>query len=629
MLQAVADRVAYLRASTTAPADDGWVPCSVLCEPGPTLAELIATTGAGRGTDDPQVAASLFVQAYAFRIAGVALAAYALRMPWPDREPGRDGHPHRPPPAGSGGVPLGSARRAGAGRVGRRRARRPPPAAPRCRPPRGHGGRALAVGQRGRVLRRRLPSGGVGRRWRSPVRARAEAFFAAAEPWLGGLGRFTVVAVPPHDGWYWDRTSCCLWYQASGGSMLRRLQPARPDRPGGPATPSSSRRRARDLVRHQRRHGGPGPPDGRRGPPRGLRRRAGRAAVDPRRRRSTSTAPAACWCGCCVVAGRGRTASTALRADCVGAGHPASSPSPARPCPIAELTSLSTVPSAHRHRGLRLPGERRARELRAPPAVRRRHRAASRASASSRRGRSPTHGVWRAPAERHAGRPLVGVVFYRAHLVAGNTAVRRPTCATRIEAAGARHDRRVVLLAARRRRASRCSTCCARAGVDVADHHRAGDRRASAAARHRGRSRRARRRGLGRQRAGRARRADHPGARRRASRVAAVGGRPAPDSGRTTPRRASPSPSSTAASSARSSRSTRWSTTATSSASSVQAYRTVPDRVARVAGLAVRYARLRRTPPARPQAWRSCSAPTRPSAAGSATPSASTRRRRP
>ncbi|MCU1346417.1 MAG: hydrogenobyrinic acid a,c-diamide cobaltochelatase, partial [Acidimicrobiia bacterium] len=32
----------------------------------------------------------------------------------------------------------------------------------------------------------------------------------------------------------------------------------------------------------------------------------------------------------------------------------------------------------------------------------------------------PTHGIWRA-SERRADRPLVGVVFYRAHLVAGNT----------------------------------------------------------------------------------------------------------------------------------------------------------------------------------------------------------------
>ena len=48
----------------------------------------------------------------------------------------------------------------------------------------------------------------------------------------------------------------------------------------------------------------------------------------------------------------------------------------------------------------------------------------------------PEHGVWRAPAERHPERPLVGVVFYRAHLVAGNTGFVSDLCDA-LEAAGA------------------------------------------------------------------------------------------------------------------------------------------------------------------------------------------------
>ena len=47
----------------------------------------------------------------------------------------------------------------------------------------------------------------------------------------------------------------------------------------------------------------------------------------------------------------------------------------------------------------------------------------------------PTHGVWRS-SERQAERPLVGVVFYRAHLVAGNTQFVTDLCEA-LEARGA------------------------------------------------------------------------------------------------------------------------------------------------------------------------------------------------
>jgi ferric iron reductase protein FhuF len=51
------------------------------------------------------------------------------------------------------------------------------------------------------------------------VRRRAEAFVEAAAPWFGGLGGFSTLAVDGCEGWYWDRTNCCLWYRASGGSL--------------------------------------------------------------------------------------------------------------------------------------------------------------------------------------------------------------------------------------------------------------------------------------------------------------------------------------------------------------------------------------------------------------------------
>ena len=49
------------------------------------------------------------------------------------------------------------------------------------------------------------------------VRQRASTFHAAAEPWLRGLGGWSELEVPGAFGWYWTRTSCCLWYQTDGG----------------------------------------------------------------------------------------------------------------------------------------------------------------------------------------------------------------------------------------------------------------------------------------------------------------------------------------------------------------------------------------------------------------------------
>jgi ferric iron reductase protein FhuF len=49
------------------------------------------------------------------------------------------------------------------------------------------------------------------------VRERAGAFYSAASPRFDGLGRFVVLHGAHSDGWFFERTNCCLWYQASGG----------------------------------------------------------------------------------------------------------------------------------------------------------------------------------------------------------------------------------------------------------------------------------------------------------------------------------------------------------------------------------------------------------------------------
>jgi len=47
---------------------------------------------------------------------------------------------------------------------------------------------------------------------RAVVRARAESFVSATTS-FDGLGAFTTVRTDDREGWFWDRTSCCLWFR--------------------------------------------------------------------------------------------------------------------------------------------------------------------------------------------------------------------------------------------------------------------------------------------------------------------------------------------------------------------------------------------------------------------------------
>ena len=220
VIAAVGARVGYLRAATAAPPDDGWLGCAALCEGGPDLLALIDETGAGRGTEERDVAASLFSQAYAFRIGAIPLAAHALGLPVPEARPEVTAISiarHRPSsiaftsPTVSTVEPLELARVLLGDHLDRFHA------AVRAQ---------VTVGERllwgnaassfARVFRAIEGAEGVDR---ADVRLRAAAFFDAARPWLDGLGGFETVIVEDRDGWFWNRTSCCLWYQASGGSM--------------------------------------------------------------------------------------------------------------------------------------------------------------------------------------------------------------------------------------------------------------------------------------------------------------------------------------------------------------------------------------------------------------------------
>jgi ferric iron reductase protein FhuF len=51
------------------------------------------------------------------------------------------------------------------------------------------------------------------------VRDHAERFMAAAGSRFVGLGAFATVRNGDREGWYWDRTSCCLWFRTASGQL--------------------------------------------------------------------------------------------------------------------------------------------------------------------------------------------------------------------------------------------------------------------------------------------------------------------------------------------------------------------------------------------------------------------------
>jgi ferric iron reductase protein FhuF len=215
---AVQARVPYLTCAIDAPVADGWIGCAALVADPALVRHEIEATLPGRRTDDIQVAASLYAQSYAYRVASLAVAAYALDLPSPSCDPEVLAvlvQRHRP------------ARIAVLDPV----CHRLDATALAARLLDGHLRPFIANVRESTLIGQRLLWGNVASAIASifgalqsvgpsgdpAVRRRAAMFHQAAEPWLGGLGEWSELEVPGAFGWYWNRTSCCLWYQTEGG----------------------------------------------------------------------------------------------------------------------------------------------------------------------------------------------------------------------------------------------------------------------------------------------------------------------------------------------------------------------------------------------------------------------------
>lgn len=215
VVERVVQAVGYLKISLDAPESEGWLCSATLIDDPPALIELIRSTASGRGAPHDAVAASLFVQGYAFRVAGLVLAPNALGLASPS--------------CASHGVHIRIERnRPSAVAVTDHRLSQPSASELAQSLLGSHLESLISVVAEHLVVGRRMLWGNVAASIatvfraiesspsvdRDDVRRRAFDFFVSAEPWLDGLGGFEMV-----DGdWHWTRTNCCLWYQCSGGS---------------------------------------------------------------------------------------------------------------------------------------------------------------------------------------------------------------------------------------------------------------------------------------------------------------------------------------------------------------------------------------------------------------------------
>lgn len=215
----VTDAVAYLRV-TVGDDDDGdgdWLPCADLVSDPGALGELARSNAPGLGTSRDDVAVSLLVQGYAFRLASVAIGAWLLDDAVLDVGPGTTA------------IAIGRSRPNAV-----RLADVPPVAATdpltalHAVLVDDHLAPLVATAHRACRIGEALLWANVGASCASSfgafmtplperhdeIRARAIAFFAAARPELAGAGRL----VPVGSVWAWERAACCLWYKTDNGS---------------------------------------------------------------------------------------------------------------------------------------------------------------------------------------------------------------------------------------------------------------------------------------------------------------------------------------------------------------------------------------------------------------------------
>jgi ferric iron reductase protein FhuF len=218
IVEALTSAVDYLRI-TVGDGPGDWLPCGPLVDDPEHLGATVAGTKQARGTDRDDVATSLFVQGYAFRIATVVVGSWLLADTVVDVAPattaialGR-GRPNavRLDAGTAVHTPAGAAD-VHAALVDGHLAAMVANAHASCRV-----GAALLWGNVAASIAAAFGAFAAG----TPpdeareIADRAEALLAAAGPEVRDAGRLVRVG----DRFTWERHSCCLWYRTESGFM--------------------------------------------------------------------------------------------------------------------------------------------------------------------------------------------------------------------------------------------------------------------------------------------------------------------------------------------------------------------------------------------------------------------------
>ncbi len=215
LLERITETVDYLRV-TVGPETEGWIRCEPLVTDHLVLGDLVRSTMDARGTDREDVATSLFVQGYAFRIASLAIGGWVLGDAVLDVAPARSaiacgrGRPNAVGLDTPALIPTEDALQGLHDTLVEEHLAALVSCAHRvCRvgEPLLWGNVAASCASSFGAFAGSLPERGL------EIRERAEAFFAAARPELRDAGRL----VPVGQRWAWERKSCCLWYQTDAG----------------------------------------------------------------------------------------------------------------------------------------------------------------------------------------------------------------------------------------------------------------------------------------------------------------------------------------------------------------------------------------------------------------------------
>lgn len=212
----VIDTVDYLQITVGPGGDRDWSSCAELVDNPPRLLELAQSTKSGRGIEDDDVAVSLLVQGYAFRVASAAIGGWLLD------------HVVLDVGAGNTAIALGqhgpNALHLATDRLVKGRdslaclherlieAHLAPlvsSAHAACRV-----GEKLLWGNIGASCAASLGAfmGPLDHR-RQEIAERAEAFFASARPEIVASGSLVRMG----ERWMWERNACCLWYRVESG----------------------------------------------------------------------------------------------------------------------------------------------------------------------------------------------------------------------------------------------------------------------------------------------------------------------------------------------------------------------------------------------------------------------------